>query len=94
MAFETVKAISGVSGVGIPAGYIASYFLQSHFFRLTTTLAEYIIKTAEVLVPSISGNDRPAYANMVAATAWTGIAIGLGVSLSGYLAIRSISARE
>jgi len=69
---------------GAPLGYIGSYFAQSGFLRIGSSLGDYIASIGSILAPSSKYNTDNPFGRMaenfqtsVAFTAWVGIVVGL-----------------
>ena len=61
--------------LGIPLGYVASYFAQAGLFRLGRSLVEYLLNIHDILLCSgdfASDGDW----NSICVTAWLGVLLG------------------
>lgn len=94
MAYETLKAGAGIVGVGLPGGYLASYFVQGLLFRLAVPFAVYVFRFYDILFLPLIGKESVVYSPLAAGTAWIGMAIGVGISLAGYLVIRAVTIKD
>lgn len=69
--------------LGVPLGYIASYFFQPGFYRLLVGISDYVTSCKSILLAQTADNSPPGpLQDSMAKTAWIGIVVGLVVASS------------
>lgn len=72
----------GMILLGVPTGYIASYFMQASTSRLFLSLGQYITSAPKILLPTVFGSmaQNAEVVKGMYVTAFVGIIIGVAAS--------------